>query len=103
MDRAVRGQRPAASHRLAATAYEAVAPRRAWAHCDSSHVRTCMIRHQRPHWTILGGIMLSVALNAAGQICFKAARMAQPDASVLALFLPPETWGGVLIYGLPAE
>ena len=61
-----------------------------------------MIQHQSPRWTMLGGILLSVALNAAGQICFKAARMAQPDASVLALFLHPETWGGLLIYGLSA-
>src|SRR5258705_6555067 len=61
-----------------------------------------MIRHQSPRWTLLGGILLSVALNAAGQLCFKAARMAQPDASVLALFLHPETWGGLLIYGLSA-
>ena len=61
-----------------------------------------MMRHQSPRWTMLGGILLSVALNAAGQICFKAARMAQPDASVLALFLHPETWGGLLIYGLSA-
>lgn len=61
-----------------------------------------MMRHQNPRQTVLGGILLSVVLNAAGQLCFKAARAAQPDASVLALFLHPETWGGLLIYGLSA-
>src|SRR5215475_10011396 len=61
-----------------------------------------MMRHQSPRWTMLGGILLSVALNAAGQLCFKAARMAQPDASVLRLFLRAETWGGLLMYGLSA-
>ena len=55
-----------------------------------------------PRWTVLGGMLLSVVLNAAGQLLFKAARMAQPDASVLHLFLHPETWYGLLIYGLSA-
>ena len=66
-----------------------------------------MTQHQSPRWTMLVGILLSVALNAAGQICFKAARMAQPDASVVALFWHRETggasdlWavGGVLALG----
>jgi drug/metabolite transporter (DMT)-like permease len=60
------------------------------------------MRHQNPRWTMVGGILLSVALNAAGQLFFKAARAAHPDASVLALFLYPATWGGLLIYGLSA-
>ena len=60
------------------------------------------MRHQNPRRTVLGGVLFSVALNAAGQILFKAARVAQPDASVPALFLHPETWAGLLIYGLSA-
>ncbi len=50
----------------------------------------------------LGGVLLSVALNAAGQILFKAARMAQPEASLLSLFLHLETWAGFFLYGLSA-
>ena len=60
------------------------------------------MRHQNPRRIVLVGVLLSVALNAAGQILFKAARAAQPEASVLALFLHPDTWGGLLIYGLSA-
>jgi drug/metabolite transporter (DMT)-like permease len=55
-----------------------------------------------PRWTVLGGVLFSVVLNAAGQLLFKAARASQPDASVLHLFLHPETWYGFLIYGLSA-
>jgi drug/metabolite transporter (DMT)-like permease len=47
-------------------------------------------------------VFLSVALNATGQILFKAARVAQPDASLPSLFLLIETWGGLLTYGLSA-
>ena len=50
----------------------------------------------------LWGVLLSVALNATGQILFKAARSAQPDASLLSLFLQLETWVGLIIYGLSA-
>ena len=50
----------------------------------------------------LGGVFLSVALNATGQILFKAARAAQPDASLLFLFLHIEIWVGLFIYGLSA-
>ena len=50
----------------------------------------------------LGGVFLSILLNSTGQILFKAARAAQPDSSLLALFLHIETWGGLLIYGLSA-
>jgi len=57
---------------------------------------------RNPRRAVLGGMLLSVVLNAAGQLLFKAARMAQPDASVLHLFLHPETWYGLLIYGLSA-
>lgn len=56
----------------------------------------------KPRWPVLGGVLFSVVLNAAGQLLFKAARAAQPDASVLHLFLHPETWCGFLIYGLSA-
>ena len=55
-----------------------------------------------PHRVVLGGVLLSVALNAAGQVLFKAARSAQPDASLFTLFLHPETWAGFIIYGLSA-
>ena len=51
---------------------------------------------------VLVGILLSVVLNAAGQLLFKAARVAQPDASVLHLFVHPETWGALCIYALSA-
>ena len=61
-----------------------------------------MISQWNPRWTVLGGVLFSVALNAIGQLLFKAARAAQPDASVLRLFLHPETWYGFLIYGLSA-
>lgn len=57
------------------------------------------LNHRR---TILAGVFLSVALNATGQILFKAARFAQPDASLLSLFLRIETWGGLFTYGLSA-
>jgi multidrug transporter EmrE-like cation transporter len=53
-------------------------------------------------WTVWGGLLLSVVLNAAGQLLFKDARMAQPDASVPHLFLHPQTWGGLFVYGLSA-
>ena len=55
-----------------------------------------------PRWTVLGGVLLSVVLNAAGQLLFKAARVAQPDASVPHLFLHPQTWYGLFIYALSA-
>lgn len=66
----------------------------------------CAKTPQQPHTLsrgpILGGVLFSVGLNAAGQLLFKAARMAQPDASVLRLFLHPDTWIGLCIYGLSA-
>ena len=48
------------------------------------------------------GVFLCVALNAAGQILFKTARAAQPDASLLSLFLQLELWIAFIIYGLSA-
>jgi drug/metabolite transporter (DMT)-like permease len=56
-------------------------------------------KHQR---LVLCGILLSAALNATGQILFKAARAAQPKASLLSLFFHAETWIGFLVYGLSA-
>jgi multidrug transporter EmrE-like cation transporter len=50
----------------------------------------------------LQAVLVSVALNAAGQLLFKAARAAQPDASLIALFTRPETWAGIVLYGLSA-
>jgi drug/metabolite transporter (DMT)-like permease len=55
-----------------------------------------------PRQPVLVGVLLSVALNAVGQLLFKAARMAQPDTSVVKLFLHPETWAGLCIYGFSA-
>jgi len=52
--------------------------------------------------TTLWGILLVVALNAVGQILFKAARVAQPDAPIFSLFFQLETWGAFIIYGLSA-
>ncbi len=51
---------------------------------------------------VLWGVLLCVALNAGGQVLFKAARSAQPDAPVLSLFLLFETWSAFIIYGLSA-
>jgi multidrug transporter EmrE-like cation transporter len=51
---------------------------------------------------LLGGVILSALLNAAGQIFFKAARSMHSDASLLALFAYPEVWGGLAVYGLSA-
>ena len=55
-----------------------------------------------PQGAALVGVFLCVALNAAGQILFKVARTAQPDASLLSLFLQPEIWSAFIIYGLSA-
>lgn len=45
-------------------------------------------------------LLLSVALNAAGQLLFKLARLVQPDGSMLALAGSPATWIGFFFYGL---
>jgi drug/metabolite transporter (DMT)-like permease len=52
--------------------------------------------------TTVLGVLLVVVFNAVGQILFKAARAAHPDASILSLFLQFETWGAFIIYGLSA-
>jgi drug/metabolite transporter (DMT)-like permease len=56
----------------------------------------------KTRWTVLGVVLLSVVCNAAGQLLFKAARMAQPDAAVFYLLLLPATWGALFIYALSA-
>jgi drug/metabolite transporter (DMT)-like permease len=50
----------------------------------------------------LAVVLVSVALNAMGQLLFKAARAAQPEAPLLALFTEPLTWIGFIVYGLSA-
>jgi multidrug transporter EmrE-like cation transporter len=47
---------------------------------------------------LLGGIIFSALLNAAGQIFFKAARAMHPDASLVSLFAQPAVWGGLAVY-----
>jgi drug/metabolite transporter (DMT)-like permease len=47
-------------------------------------------------------VLVSVALNAIGQILFKVARSAQPDASVFSLFVHFETWAAFIVYGISA-
>lgn len=47
-------------------------------------------------------LFLSVALNTAGQLLFKGARLAHPDASLVALLFQIETWAGLVTYGLSA-
>jgi multidrug transporter EmrE-like cation transporter len=37
-----------------------------------------------------------------GQILFKSARLAQPDASLFQLFFLIQTWAGLILYGLSA-
>ena len=49
---------------------------------------------------LLGGVVVSAFLNAAGQIFFKAARTVHSDAPLLSLFAQPEVWGGLIVYGL---
>ncbi len=55
--------------------------------------------HQSP---VLGAVLLSVALNAAGQILFKSAYVAQPEASLFSILPRLEIWGGFIVYGLSA-
>jgi drug/metabolite transporter (DMT)-like permease len=50
-------------------------------------------------WALL---LSSVILNAIGQIFFKAARVAHPDATMVELFFFLETWAGFVLYGLSA-
>jgi drug/metabolite transporter (DMT)-like permease len=53
-----------------------------------------------PQRVLLGWVLLSIALNAIGQILFKAGRVAQPDSSFLSLFVRGEIWGGFIMYAL---
>ncbi|MGE5140649.1 MAG: hypothetical protein ACM3JD_14370 [Rudaea sp.] len=50
----------------------------------------------------LQGVLLSVALNAGGQLLFKSARLADPGASLVTLFFHCQTWAGIVLYGLSA-
>lgn len=50
-------------------------------------------------WMIL---LVSILLNAGGQIFFKAARLQSQQASLLELFLDIETWLGLFLYGFSA-
>ncbi len=52
--------------------------------------------------TALGLVLVSVSLNAIGQILFKAALAGQQNASFLSIFLNLKTWGGFILYGLSA-
>jgi drug/metabolite transporter (DMT)-like permease len=47
-------------------------------------------------------LLLSVVLNAAGQLMLKATRVDYPDASLIALFLHAKTWLALILYGLAA-
>ena len=55
--------------------------------------------HQR---AVLGAVLLSVVLNAAGQVLFKSAYVAQPEASLFSILPRLEIWGGFIVYGLSA-
>ncbi len=55
--------------------------------------------HQSP---VLGAVFLSVALNATGQVLFKSAYAAQPEASLFSVLPRLEIWGGFILYGLSA-
>jgi drug/metabolite transporter (DMT)-like permease len=44
-------------------------------------------------------LLISVVLNAAGQIFFKAAQTNHPEASLLELFFQPEIWIALSLYG----
>lgn len=55
-----------------------------------------------PHRAVMGWLLVCVMLNAVGQILFKAARVGDPDGSLVSAFFRPETWGGFIVYGLSA-
>jgi drug/metabolite transporter (DMT)-like permease len=60
-----------------------------------------MSRHDTRR-AVLGLVLVSVALNATGQILFKAAHATHQDGSFLSTFLNPRTWAGLILYGLSA-
>lgn len=68
----------------------------------SAKANTMQTMTQLLQKNILAGVMLSVVLNATGQLLFKAARSAHPEAALTTLFLYPETWLGFMVYGLSA-
>ncbi len=48
----------------------------------------------------IAGVLISVSLNATGQILFKAVRVEHAGMPFYSLFLQPETLAGFLFYGL---
>lgn len=60
------------------------------------------MQKQHSHSVTVSVVLISVALNAAGQIFFKAARLSEPGAALLDLFFHIETWAGFIFYGLSA-
>lgn len=55
-----------------------------------------------PRRTVFSVLLLSVGLNAAGQLLFKAASLAQADGTIVDMFFHLETWAGLVLYGLSA-
>ena len=47
-------------------------------------------------------LLLSVLLNATGQVMFKSARLNHPEANLSEIFFYYETWLGFILYGLSA-
>jgi drug/metabolite transporter (DMT)-like permease len=48
------------------------------------------------------GVLVSIVLNTAGQLLFKSARMAQPDASLVGMLFSIQTWTALGVYALSA-
>jgi drug/metabolite transporter (DMT)-like permease len=64
-------------------------------------------RHQRfsvspfnTRFLAIAGVLISVSLNATGQLLFKTARVEHAGMPFYSLFLQPETLAGFLFYGL---
>ena len=51
---------------------------------------------------VLGPVLISVVLNATGQILFKAAHATQQGGSFFSTFLNLRAWAGLILYGLSA-
>ncbi len=60
------------------------------------------MRRSGLHRGVLWWLLLSVGLNAVGQILFKTARAARPDGSLLSVFFNIEIWAGLILYGVSA-
>ena len=70
-------------------------------HSESNQRSSQITASSRPA-SALNWVLLCVALNAVGQILFKVARSAQPEAVVLAAFYRIETWLALVLSGLSA-